>query len=71
MTTATAIVVVAEVIPPSLLEPLLGDSVSSAFGVVAPVALGLAATACVVLARTGHAPAPAPVTEAPRVPVAA
>ncbi len=71
VTTATAVVVVAEVIPPSLLAPLLGDTVSSAFGVVAPVMLGLAATACVVLARTGHAPAPAPVEEAPRVPVAA
>jgi drug/metabolite transporter (DMT)-like permease len=71
VTTATAVVVVAEVIPPSLLAPLLGDTVSSAFGVVAPVMLGLAATACVVLARSGHAPAPAPVEDAPRVPVAA
>ncbi len=71
VTTATAIVVVAEVVPPSLLAPLLGDSVSSWFGLVAPIALGLAATACVVLARGGHRSVPAPVEEAPRVPVPA
>jgi drug/metabolite transporter (DMT)-like permease len=69
VTTATAVVVVAEVVPPSLLAPLLGDTVSSWFGVVGPLALALAAAACVVLARTGHAPAP--VEETPRVPVAA
>jgi drug/metabolite transporter (DMT)-like permease len=71
VTTATAVVVVAEVVPPSLLAPLLGDTVSSWFGVVGPAALALAAAACVVLARSGHAPAPAPVAAAPRVPVAA
>ena len=71
VTTATAMVVVAEVVPPSLLAPLLGDSVSSWFGVVAPVALALAATACVVLARGGHRPAPAPVEDTARVPVPA
>ena len=57
VTTATAVVVVAEVVPPSLLAPLLGDSVSSWFALVAPIALGLAATACVVLARGGGRPA--------------
>ncbi|MCD2192697.1 hypothetical protein LQ327_04750 [Actinomycetospora endophytica] len=71
VTTATAVVVVAEVVPPSLLAPLLGDSVSSWFGVVAPLTLALAAAACVVLARTGHAPVPARVEQEPRVPVAA
>ncbi|NMO91828.1 hypothetical protein [Actinomycetospora sp. TBRC 11914] len=70
VTTTTAVVVVAEVVPPSLLAPLLGDTVSAWFGVVAPAALALAATACVVLAR-GRRPAPAVVEEAPRVPVAA
>jgi drug/metabolite transporter (DMT)-like permease len=70
VTTATAVVVVAEVVPPSLLAPLLGDTVSAWFGVVAPVALALAATACVVLAR-GHRAASAVVEETPRVPVAA
>jgi drug/metabolite transporter (DMT)-like permease len=69
VTTATAVVVVAEVVPPSLLAPLLGDTVSSWFGVVGPLALALAAAACVVLARTGRAPGP--VEETPRVPVAA
>ncbi len=71
VTTASAVVVVAEVVPPSLLAPLLGDSVSSWFALVAPIALGLAATACVVLARTGARPVPAPVEEAPAIPVAA
>jgi hypothetical protein len=71
VTTVTAVVVVSEVVPPSLLGPLLGDSVSSWFALVAPIALGLAATACGVLARSGARPAPAPVGEAPRVPVAA
>jgi drug/metabolite transporter (DMT)-like permease len=70
VTTATAVVVVAEVVPPSLLAPLLGDTVSSWFGVVAPVGLALAATACVVLAR-GHRVDPAVVEEPSRVPVAA
>lgn len=70
VTTATAVVVVAEVVPPSLLAPLLGDTVSSWFGIVAPLALALAATACVVLAR-GRRPVPAVPDEAPRVPVAA
>ena len=70
VTTATAVVVVAEVVPPSLLAPLLGDTVTSWFGLVAPVALALAATACVVLARGGHA-TPTPVEETRRVPVAA
>jgi drug/metabolite transporter (DMT)-like permease len=71
VTTATAVVVVAEVVPPSLLAPLLGDSVSSWFTLVAPIALGLAAAACVVLARSGARPAAVPVEEGPRVPVAA
>lgn len=71
VTTATAVVVVAEVVPPSLLAPLLGDTVSSWFGVVGPLALALAAAACVVLARSGHAAAPVPADDAPRVPVAA
>ncbi len=70
VTTATAVVVVAEVVPPSLLAPLLGDTVSSWFGVVAPLALALAATACVVLAR-GRRPVPTAPDEAPRMPVAA
>ena len=75
VTTATAVVVVAEVVPPSLLAPLLGDTVSSWFVLVAPIALGLAATACVVLARGGArpapAPVPAPVDDAPAMPVPA
>jgi hypothetical protein len=70
-TTATAVVVVAEVVPPSLLAPLLGDSVSSWFDLVAPIALGPAAPACVVLARSGARPASAPVEEALPVPVPA
>jgi drug/metabolite transporter (DMT)-like permease len=70
VTTATAAVVVAEVVPPSLLAPLLGDTVSAWFGLVAPAALALAATACVVLARARRTP-PAVVEEASRVPVAA
>lgn len=69
VTTATAVVVVAEVVPPSLLAPLLGDTVSAWFGLVAPLTLALAATACVLLARGGHAPAP--VEPAPAIPVAA
>jgi drug/metabolite transporter (DMT)-like permease len=60
VTTVTAVVVVAEVVPPSLLGPLLGDDVSSAFYLVAPLVLAVAALACVVLAR-GGAEAPAPV----------
>lgn len=60
VTTVTAVVVVSEVVPPSLLGPLLGDEVSSAFYLVAPVVLAVAALACVVLAR-GGAEAPAPV----------
>jgi hypothetical protein len=71
VTTATAVVVVAEVVPPSLLAPLLGDSVSSWFALVAPIALGLAAAACVVLARSGARPTSRPVEEAPPVPVPA
>ena len=71
VTTATAVVVVAEVVPPSLLAPLLGDSVSSWFALVAPIALGLAAAACVVLARSGARPAPVAVDEAPPVPLPA
>jgi drug/metabolite transporter (DMT)-like permease len=70
VTTATAVVVVAEVVPPSLLAPLLGDSVSSWFGLVGPAALAVAAVACVVLAR-GHHPTAVPVEEEPGVPVAA
>jgi drug/metabolite transporter (DMT)-like permease len=60
VTTVTAVVVVSEVVPPSLLGPLLGDEVSSAFYLVAPLVLAVAALACVVLAR-GGAEAPAPV----------
>jgi hypothetical protein len=71
VTTATAVVVVAEVVPPSLLAPLLGDSVSPWFALVAPVTLGVAAAACVVLARGGARSAPGAVEEAPPVPVAA
>jgi hypothetical protein len=71
VTSATAVVVVAEVVPPSLLAPLLGDSVSSWFDLVAPIALGPAAPACVVLARSGARPASAPVEEALPVPVPA
>ncbi|WP_218890366.1 hypothetical protein [Actinomycetospora corticicola] len=61
VTTVTAVVVVSEVVPPSLLGPLLGDEVSSAFYLVAPLVLAVAALACTVLARSGAAQAPAPV----------
>ncbi|WP_433800548.1 hypothetical protein [Actinomycetospora sp. CA-084318] len=61
VTTVTAVVVVAEVVPPSLLGPLLGDEVSAAFYLVAPLVLAVAALACVVLARSAPAEAPAPV----------
>ena len=71
VTTVSAVVVVSEVVPPSLLGPLLGDSVSTWFALVAPLALGLAAVACVVLARGGVHPESTQVEEAPPVPVPA
>ncbi|MHC1562007.1 hypothetical protein ACR9E3_23850 [Actinomycetospora sp. C-140] len=53
VTTVTAIVVAAEVVPPSLLGAwLLGDTVSAAFPYVAPVVLLATAAAGIVLART-------------------
>lgn len=71
VTTVTAVVVVAEVLPPSLLGPLLGDQVSSAFGVVAPAVLTVAAPACAILARAGSAGRTGIVGNRDRVPVAA
>lgn len=55
-TSVTAVVVVSEVVPPSLLGPWLGDEVGTAFAAVAPVALLVASAAAVVLARTPHEP---------------
>ncbi|MCD2186056.1 hypothetical protein [Actinomycetospora soli] len=60
VTTVTAVVVVSEVVPPSLLGPLLGDEVPGAFFLVAPLVLAVAALACVVLAHSAPAEAPAP-----------
>ncbi|MEJ2868513.1 hypothetical protein WCD74_12120 [Actinomycetospora sp. OC33-EN08] len=59
VTTVTAVVVVSEVVPPSLLGPLLGDEVPTAFYAVAPVVLAVAALACVTLAYRSAEPAPA------------
>lgn len=50
-TTVTAVVVVCEVVPPSLLGPWLGDTVGTTFAVVAPVALLVASVAAATLAR--------------------
>jgi drug/metabolite transporter (DMT)-like permease len=50
-TTVTAVVVVCEVVPPSLLGPWLGDTAGTAFAVLAPVALLAASVAAVTLAR--------------------
>ena len=64
VTTVTAVAVVAEVVPPSLLGPWLGDEVGTWFGLVAPLALAVAAGAGVVLARLERpvsAPVPATV----------
>lgn len=53
-TSVTAIVVVSEVVPPSLLGPWLGDDVGTGFAVVAPLALLAASVAAVTLARLEH-----------------
>lgn len=51
VTAVTAIAVAAEVVPPSLLGPVLGDAVGTAFVVVAPLVLLAACAASAVLAR--------------------
>ena len=63
VTSVTAIAVAAEVVPPSLLGPVLGDAVGTAFAVVAPLVLLAVCAASAVLARVGpgHAAEPAPV----------
>ena len=67
VTTVTAVAVVAEVVPPSLLGPWLGDSVGTWFPLVAPLALAVAAAAGVVLARLEQpVPEPVPADAVPR-----